>query len=345
MALQRIRIALLPAAMIACASGGSNATTADGGADASPGPFDAASAGSSSSGGQSSSSSGSSGGGSSSSSSGVSSSSGSSGAPDSGPDGPLSSSCANLAFCDDFDSVGDVLGGPPSQSLWTLVGTEGCAGEGNPNAQVIYPIVIGSAGRNGTQAVKVTGGDSCGPLLLNTSGLASLAGGDVYGRFYVHLSDTTQLIHHAVLMALGLLGDAGLGLNISDQSSFLELAAETQGGLPTSALFWQTTDSDILPNTDSVGAMSTEYVAAIGFTCIEFHTSASTNAIQTWINGTLVQGLSSPPSPPSSNPPKWTPPSPFAPASFGLGWMSFNTQGMTAWFDDVALSRTRIFCQ
>ena len=232
------------------------------------------------------------------------------------------------------------VGSPPSSSTWTLLGTTGCSGTGNPSAPTIYPVVVDNTQfHSAPNSVKVTGGDSCGPLMIDTGALAQITGGEVYGRFYVHLSDTTVLIHHAVLMALGFLGDSGVGLNINDYSSYLELAPEAQGGLSTSVFLWQTDDANHLPNTDSIGAMSSTYLPPAGFTCVEFHTSASTGAIQTWIGGTLIAGLSSPPAPPSANGSMWTPPSPLAPKSFGLGWMSFSTQGMTAWFDDGGARR------
>ncbi len=41
---------------------------------------------------------------------------------------------------------------------------------------------------------------------------------------------------------------------------------------------------------------------------------------------------------------QWTPPSPLAPTSFGLGWVLFSGEQLTAWYDDVALATTRIGC-
>jgi hypothetical protein len=249
--------------------------------------------------------------------------------------------CSGQALCDDFES--DTVGSPPSSSLWTLVGTAGCSGTGNPSAPILYPIVVDSSQhQSGSQSVKVTGGDSCGPLMINTSAFSQLTGGEVYGRFYVHLSDTTKTFDHTVLMALGLLTDGGVGLNIGDQSSYLQLASEGAGNA-TNVLMWQTTDGNILPNKNAMGGAESTYPAATGFTCVEFHTSVS-GAIETWINGSTVAvpGLTSPPTP--ANATQWVPPSPFAPTSLGLGWIVFSGATPTVWYDDVALSKTRIFC-
>jgi hypothetical protein len=264
---------------------------------------------------------------------------------DSGGDSSSAQGCASLPLCDDFES--DTVGSPPSSTLWTLLGTAGCSGTGNPSAPILYPIVVdNSQHQSGTKSVKVTGGDSCGPLMINTTAFSQLGGGEVYGRFYVHLSDTTATFDHTVLMALGLLTDGGVGLDIGDQSSYLQLASEGAGNA-TNVFMWQTNDGNILPNKNAMGGAESTYPAAIGFTCVEFHTSVSGKAIETWINGSTVAvpGLTSPPT--SANATQWVPPSPFVLTSLGLGWIVFSgpTPNPTVWYDDVALSKTRIFCQ
>ncbi len=257
-----------------------------------------------------------------------------------GGDATASGGCAGLALCDDFES--DTVGGPPSGSLWTLVGLAGCSGTGNPSAPVMYPITIdGSQHHGGTKAAKVVGGDSCGPFMVNTSAFATLSGGEVYGRYWMHLSDTAMTFDHATFMALGLLRDGGVGLSVGAQDSYIQLASEGAGGA-TNTFMWQTDDGNVLPEKNSMGAAESTYVAATGFTCVEFHTSLSGKAIEVWVNGATVAGLTSPPVPPAGT--QWTPPSPLAPTSFGLGWVLFSGEQLTAWYDDVALSTTRIGC-
>ncbi|MGA7122518.1 MAG: hypothetical protein WBY94_20625 [Polyangiaceae bacterium] len=257
-----------------------------------------------------------------------------------GGDAAASGGCAGLALCDDFEL--DTVGGPPSASLWTLVGLAGCSGTGNPSAPQVYPITIdGSQHHGDTKSAKVVGGDSCGPFMVNTSAFAALAGGEVYGRYWMHLSDTAMTFDHAAFMALGLLRDGGAGLSVGAQDSYIQLASEGAGGA-TNTFMWQTDDGNVLPEKNSMGAAESTYVAATGFTCIEFHTSSSGKAIEVWVNGTTVAGLTSPPVPSAGT--QWTPPSPLAPTSFGLGWVLFSGEQLTAWYDDVALSTTRIGC-
>jgi hypothetical protein len=260
-----------------------------------------------------------------------------------GSDAAGGQGCASLPLCDDFES--DTLGMPPSGALWTLFGTAGCSGTGNPSAPVIYPVVVDDTQHHsGSQSVKISGGDSCGPVMLNTSAFSSSSlslSGEVYGRFYVHLSDTTTTFDHAALAMLGL--KSGWANSPSDQSGYLQLASEGAGNA-TNVLMWQTTDSDILPNKNAQGGAESVYPAATGFTCVEFHTSQSSGggAIETWVNGAKVAGLTDPPAP--ANATQWTTPSPFTVTSLGLGWLLFSGEKLDVWFDDVALASSRIGC-
>ncbi len=167
----------------------------------------------------------------------TSSQSGSGSSTSSSSSGASTGSCAGLALCDDFEA--DTANGPPSSALWTLYGTKGCSGSGNPGAPVIWPITIDTTQHHsGSQSMKVVGGDSCGAFAVNTSAFAALASGEVYARFYVKL-DATQVFAHAVLVAGGLLPvtDGGVGFT-QDQASYLELSPQTNGGTSTSVFYW-----------------------------------------------------------------------------------------------------------
>lgn len=189
-------------------------------------------------------------------------------------------------------------------------------------------------------SVKVTGGDSCGPLLVNTAGLAAITGGEVYGRFFVRMPTTTAF-EHAVMMTLGLA--AGVEAS-SIKPRTLQLAPEEID--TTSALVWQTTDGNILPAKAAASAPTTTFPTANQWTCIEFHVSAKTSAIETWIDGTAIAGLTFIPDTTNRLPgmnDQWTP-APLAPTSFGLGWIVFSAPSISLWFDDAALGTKRIGC-
>ena len=256
------------------------------------------------------------------------------------------SGCASLPLCEDFESY--TAGSAPGASLWTLIGTKGCSGVGgNPSAPTIYPIVVDTAqAHGGMKSAKVSGGDSCGPVMLHTAAFSKLTG-EVYGRYFVRLSDTTMTFDHAAFMMLGLAADAGNGLNVGDQTSYLQLASEGAGNA-TNVFMWQTSDGNILPAKNAMGGMQSTYATANAWTCVEFHTSASTGAIETWVNGTSIAGLTFVPGTtqkvPSVND-QWKAPSPFSPTSLGFGWILFSGPMMTVWIDDVALAGSRIGCQ
>ena len=108
--------------------------------------------------------------------------------------------CTGMPLCDDFEAAADLVGSTPTG--WMMLNPGGCSGSAQYSATVDT-----SQFHSGSKSVKVTGGDSCGPLLLNTSALASISGGEVYGRFFVRMPSTTAF-DHAVMMSLGLAAGA-----------------------------------------------------------------------------------------------------------------------------------------
>lgn len=255
------------------------------------------------------------------------------------PDGSTPSRCAGLPFCDDFDS--QAPGSPPAPNLWTLIGARTCSTQGTP-----WPFTVdGTQSHSPPNSMKVSGGDSCGPLMLSTTAFSNITGGEAYGRFYVRLSDTATTFDHAFLMALGLSRDAG-SFNINDQGSYLQLASQGAGNA-TNVFMWQTSDGNILPNKNAMGGARSTYPMANTWTCVEFHTS-QTGALETWVEGGAVAGLTFLPNTTVKQPgvnDQWTPPSPFAPTSIGFGWTVFSGESLTIWFDDIAVASTRIGCQ
>jgi hypothetical protein len=238
-----------------------------------------------------------------------------------------------------------MVGSPPSSALWTLVGTTGCNGVGNPQATVVYPIAVDNTyHHSGLNSVRVTGGDGCGPVMLNTSAFAELGGGDVYGRFYIYIVSTSGTFDHTVIGTLGLTST----FNPNTQGTYLELASEgaSSAANATNVFMWQTMDSNILPDKETSGGAASIYPSASTWTCVEFHTATS-GTLETWVNGTAISGLTFIPGTTVKTTgvnDQWTPISPLKPTSFGLGWVVFSGPSLSLWYDDVALSMTRIGC-
>jgi hypothetical protein len=338
------------ACLIACSAGspapqpgsaaGAGGSPAIGGASGKAGAGSGGSAGVVSSGGSGGSAAGATGAGGASAGSGAAAGSGGSpaaagSAGSTGTAGGSATGCTGMPLCDDFESAADTAGATPTG--WTLFNPGGCSGSATFSATIDT-----SQFHSGTKSVKVTGGDSCGPLLLNTAAFASLSGGEVYGRFFVRMPTTTAF-DHAVMMSLGL--SAGADTSGSyDQAKHLALAPEEIG--TTSALVWQTTDSNILPAKAPAAAATTTFPMANVWTCIEFHVSANTSAIETWVDSNAVSGMTFIPGTTTKNAEingQWTP-APLAPTSFGLGWVVFSAPMISLWYDDAALGTKRIGC-
>jgi hypothetical protein len=245
--------------------------------------------------------------------------------------------CTGLPLCENFDT--QTAGSGPDTSLWTMIGAKTCSTQGTP-----WPFAVDSTqSHSPPNSMKVMGGDSCGPLMLNTSAFTKLTGSEVYGRFYVRLGDTSTTFDHAFLMALGLTTGT---LNTGNQGSYLQLASEGAGNA-TNVFMWQTSDGNILPDKNTAGGATSTYPKANTWTCVEFHTSQTTGALETWVDGKAISGLTFIPNTTAKTPSvndQWTAPSPFKPTSIGFGWTVFSGPNLTLWFDDIAVGPTRIGC-
>jgi hypothetical protein len=260
---------------------------------------------------------------------------------DSGGDATTPQGCAASALCDDFES--DAPGGPPKASLWSVTAAKGCSGQSS------YSVTIDSTqAHSGKQSLKVVGGDSCGPMMVNASAFTKLTGGDVYGRFYTQLSSPMP-VHHAALMALGFAPDAGpLGNNTKQ---YLQLAAEEASnpdGGSGAMLDWNYNDLT-LPQKDSMGFVQTTYPVAGAWTCVEFHAAPASGAIEVWVDGAAVPGMTYVPGVTTDSQGVnggWNAgrPKPLSVQSIGFGWIDFSSAGTTLWFDDVALAGARVGC-
>jgi len=239
--------------------------------------------------------------------------------------GATSTGCTGMALCDDFEA--DTAGTAPAG--WTLFKPGGCSGSAAYSANIDT-----TQSHSGSKSVKVTGGDSCGPMLVNTAAFAKLSGGEVYGRFYVRMPSFSTTVSHAVMAALGLQG--GIGSSTSyNQASNLSLSVEPVG---TDFLYWQTDDGHISPSRDTAGAAQTTLPKSDTWTCIEFHVSSSTNALETWVDGMAVPGLTFVADMQAKGWPNITP------TALGLGWIDFSSSAYSLYFDDAALGTTRIGC-
>ena len=338
--------------VVGCASTGTHGEGDDGGSSgSSSGGASSSGNGSTSSGGKGSASSGggstsggSSGSGSGSGSGGSSTSSGSSsGAVEGGSSGGGveagreggSVDCSSLPLCDGFEN--DAPGAAPSASMWTVV--MGC----NPNMQnapVDGGLTVGvdnTQAHSGKNSLRVVGGDSCGYYAVNTSAFAKLTGGTLYARFFARFSGAPTQNHNGFLtMASPATGGGS--------------ANQLRVGFQDKVIDWNWYGPDTtLPDMDTQGTTLSATTQPNTWQCIEFSVASTTGDIQFWLDGTQVQGLSFTAGQAAVQgvDDQWAssgPKTPITLTSFGLGWLGLNDM-YTAWFDDVALSTSRIGCQ
>jgi hypothetical protein len=191
---------------------------------------------------------------------------------------------------------------------------------------------------SGAHSVQVVGGNNtCGPLFINTSAFQTPGlGTSLYGRFFVQFS-TPLPASHVAIMALGLSADAG---NVASLQISQELQLTGQYGV----FVWNYRDTT-LPN---MAPGSTPQTGS--WTCIEFHTDATTGELDTWIDGNAVPEMTFVPGTTTvqtGTNDHWSGgrPQPLVVSSASFGWVNFGGGPTTLWFDDIALSTSRIGCQ
>jgi hypothetical protein len=212
----------------------------------------------------------------------------------------------------------------------------GCSGSASYSATVDT-----SEAHSGSKSLKVVGGDSCGPLVVNQSAFASLSGGEVYGRFFVMFS-TDMAWAHTAFAALALQADAGpLGNN---EHGYVQIAALTDGTTPI--MEWNYADTE-LPERNGMEIATNMYPAANAWTCIEFHTSMSEGSIEAWVNSQADTNMTFIPGTTAVSPlnSAWNTNRPTLDIQgVGFGWIDFSSGSNTLWFDDIAISSSRIGC-
>lgn len=227
---------------------------------------------------------------------------------------------ANCALCDDFEGVAP--GMPPDATKWTLVAPD-CTD--NP----AVPVVDASQHHGGNQSLKVAGvGDSCHNAMFGNSAAFKAIGNVVYGRFYVRFETALPSGHVAFVT----FPDATKGNDLRFGGQSLALEWNRQNGDAT------------LPSQSPAGIAMSVAPPAATWTCIEFMIDQSQGLINTWVNDALVAGLVADGTPTPDVDTAWG--TTYRPnlAGFNLGWQSFGGGAMNLWFDDVALSATRIHC-
>lgn len=238
--------------------------------------------------------------------------------PDAGGGVPFA--CADLPLCDDFEAV--AAGAPPA-APWTMV-SPNCSNGGSV-------LVDDQVAHSGSRSVRVTaGGSYCDHVFFAVEDMIATLGPVVHGRFFVRL-DTALGDGHTTFMAM------------RDQSEARDLR---MGGQAQILMWNRESDDATLPALSPVGRAASVALPARTWRCIEFAVDGPAGTIQTWVDGTLVEGLVVDGAPTADIDEPWLRKTGWAPSlsDFKLGWEAYAGQSNTLWFDDVALASRPIGC-
>jgi hypothetical protein len=152
----------------------------------------------------------------------------------------------------------------------------------------------------------------------------------IYGRFYLRM--TTALTQsHVTFMAL---------------HDDVEQKDLRMGGQSEILMWNRESDDATLPELSPTGIAMSMKPAVDSWLCVEFMIDGKTPALQTWLNGTAVTGLTVDTTPTPDVDSQWLRKSDWHPhlSDVRFGWESYGNDANTLWFDDVALGTSRIGC-
>jgi len=115
------------------------------------------------------------------------------------------------------------------------------------------------------------------------------------------------------------------------------------GGMDQILLYNRESDDATLPDLSPNGIATSTGFTAGAWQCLEYHLSP-TGTIETWLNSNAVSGLTFNPASPGANQNGWK--SSYKPDISGVyfGWESYGSVANTFWFDDIAISGSRVGC-
>lgn len=116
------------------------------------------------------------------------------------------------------------------------------------------------------------------------------------------------------------------------------------GGQSKILMYNRETDDATLPNLSPDGIAASKALAAGAWQCFEYKLGAD-GSIETWLNNATIDALTVTSGSTNPNAGQWTK-SGYKPkvTSVNFGWESYGGDTNTIWYDDVAVSSTRVGC-
>ena len=224
------------------------------------------------------------------------------------------SGCGTATTCDGFESQ---TGTAPAGD-WSVT-YPSCSGTGTAT-------VDSTVAHSGTRSIRIDGGAGyCNHVFLTRT--AGIPTGPLFARFYVRHSTALPTDH----VTFAAMHDTTTGKD-------LRMGGQNQ------ALQWnRESDDATLPAQSPVGGALSVPLPVDTWSCVEFRVDGAAGEMQTWLNGTEVAGLHADTTPTADVDAQWGTYHPSL-TDFRLGWESYGNGADTLWFDDVALSSSRIGC-
>jgi hypothetical protein len=212
---------------------------------------------------------------------------------------------------------------PPDPTKWTSTVLSDCA------SNAAKPLVDASQHHSGAQSLKVAGTAAyCDYAMVGNSTAFKALGNVVYGRYYVRFETALPAGHTAFMI----FPDTGIkSLRMGGQNAALQWNRQS--------------DDATLPSQSPAGIALSKVPPVATWMCLEFMVDQAKGLISTWVDGTLIPGLVADATPTADVDMAWG--SAYKPMLTGvnIGWQNYGAGAMNLWFDDFALSSSRINCQ
>ena len=224
------------------------------------------------------------------------------------------------AVTDGFETqTGSTPAGP-----WTVVSPD-CSGAGRA-------VVDRTVAHSGAASLRVDGGGGyCDHVFARLgTDLRTLGGSTVYARTYVRHA-TALPTGHVTMLAMNDAADGDRAVRVGGQGQALQWNRQS--------------DDATLPAQSPAGIAQSRPLPTGTWQCVEIAVNGGAGTADTWLNGTPVPGLHADGTPTQDVDGQW-----YAKAwhptltSLALGWESYSGATDTVWYDDVAVSSSRIGC-
>ncbi|KAK3905988.1 hypothetical protein C8A05DRAFT_12235 [Staphylotrichum tortipilum] len=185
-----------------------------------------------------------------------------------------------------------------------------------------------STAHSGKNSIRVDGaGGYCGHIFFGTTKVPS---GDIYVRAFIKASKALTDSHVSFITMPDSAQGAKKHLRIGGQSKILMYNRES--------------DDATLPDLSPQGIATSAALPTGSWQCFEYHLGPD-GSIETWLNDKVVTGLTSKPGVSNPNAAQWQRSSiKPKPTAVYFGWESYGGDTNTFWYDDIAVSSTRVGC-